>query len=106
MTFQMTFQKRENFKDTGYPKKNSDTVHFCISQDGYPKRASQDYANDVRIIISTSLNFAQIRKNASKTPKLQFLESAQLAPKKDWIYIKIVQLEEKTSGLSTGYTRF
>ena len=34
-------------KDTGYPKKNSDTVHFCISQDGYPKSASQDYANEV-----------------------------------------------------------
>ena len=63
-------------------KKNSDTVHFCISQDGYPKRASQDYANDVRIIISTSLNFAQIRKKAPKTPKLQFLESAQPVPKK------------------------
>ena len=71
-----------HFKDTGYPKKNLDTVHFCISQDGYPKRAFQDYANDVRIIISTSLNFAQIRKNDPKTPKLQFLESAQPAPKK------------------------
>ena len=71
-----------NLKDTGYPKKNSDTVDFLISQDAYPKRASQDYANDVRIIISTSLNFAQIKKNAPKTPKLQFLESAQPAPKK------------------------
>ena len=83
-----------------------DTVHFCISQDGYPKRASQDYANDVRIIISTSLNFAQIKKNGPKTPKLQFLESAQAAQKKMDIYKKIVQLEEETSGISTGYVRF
>ena len=51
-------------------KKNLDTVHFCISQDGYPKRASQDYANDIRIIISTSLNFAQIRKNAPKNSEV------------------------------------
>ena len=49
------YEKADNtdtdwFKVRGYPKKNSDTVHFCISQDGYPKRASQDYANDTRII--------------------------------------------------------
>ena len=92
-------------KDTGYPKKNSDTVHFCISQDGYPKRASQDYTNDVRINISTSLNFAQIRKNAPKTTKLQLLESAQPAPKKIGCTEKIVHLEKETSGLSTGYAR-
>ena len=55
-------------------------MHLLISQDAYPKRASQDYANDVRIIISTSLNFAQIRKNA-KMPKLQFLEWAQWTQK-------------------------
>ena len=55
-----------SFKDTGYPKQNSDTVHFFISQDGYPKRAFQDYTNNVRIIISISLNFAQIKKNAPK----------------------------------------
>ena len=73
-------------------KKNSNTVHFCISHDRYQKRASQDYYNDVRIIISISLNFAQIRKNGPKRPKLQFLKSAQL--------------EEKTSGLSTSYLRF
>ena len=79
---------REGFKDTGYPKKNLGTVLFCISQDGYPKRAFQDYANDIKIIISTSLNFAQIKKNAPKTPKLQFLESVQPAPKKDWMYLK------------------
>ena len=79
--------KEDTFKDTGYPKKNLDTVHFCISQDGYPKRAFQDYANDVRISISTSLNFVQIRKNAPKPPKLQFLESAQPAQKK-WMYLK------------------
>ena len=80
--------KGRRIKVTGYPKKNSDTVHFCISQDKYPKRVYQEYTNDVRIIISTSLNFAQIRKNGPKRPKLQFLESAQPAPKRDWNYIK------------------
>ena len=69
-------------KVRGYPEKNPDTVYFRISQDKYLKRAYQEYTNDVRIIISTSLNFAQFRKNGPKRPKLQFLESAQPAPKK------------------------
>ena len=53
-------------KVTGYPKKPQLQYFFLISQHGYPKRAFQDNANDGRIIISTSLNFAQIRKSAPK----------------------------------------
>ena len=92
-------------KVRGYPKKNLDIVHFCISQDEYPKRAYQDCANDVTSIISTSLNFAQIRKNVPKTPKNPGIGSAS-AKKRFDLHEKIVQFEEKTSGLSTGYVRF
>ena len=87
-------------------KENSDTVHFCMSQDKYPKGVYQDYTNDVRNIISTSLNFAQIRKNCPKRPKLQFLESAQPAPKRDWNYIKLVQLKEQTVGSRQAMLHF
>ena len=62
---------------------NANVAKYILSKVvGIKKRACQDYGNDVRIIISTSLNFSQIRKNGLKRPKLQFLESAQPAPKK------------------------
>ena len=62
-------------------KKNLDTVHFCISQDGYPKRAFQDYANDVRIS-------RKLGKMLQKRRSYNSWNRLRQRQKKDWIYIK------------------
>ena len=63
-------QEQEKFKVTGYPKKTQTQYILAFHKINIQKRAFQDYANDVRIIILTSLNFAQIRKKGSKNAKV------------------------------------
>ena len=52
-------------KVTGYTKKTRIQYIFAL-----PERDYQDYANDVRIIILTSLNLAQIGKKWPKNAEV------------------------------------